>query len=188
MYGQRNDNRQYKHGFTSTVININYELSISQILEIIKINLNKNYYKIIDNKKILINNNLVLNTQFICHRINKIDELVKIDNSFGIELDIRDDHKTEKIILSHDPFIDGENFENFLKYYHHNTLILNIKSERVELECLKLLKKYNINNYFFLDSSFPMIYLLNKEYNNNKIACRFSEYEPIENFLNISHM
>ena len=28
-----------------------------------------------------------------------------------------------------------------------------------------------------------MIYLLNKEYNNNKIAYRFSEYESIDNFL-----
>ena len=35
---------------------------------------------------------------------------------------------------------------------------------------LLLLKKYNIKNYFFLDSSFPMIYLLNKEYKNNNIA------------------
>jgi hypothetical protein len=28
-----------------------------------------------------------------------------------------------------------------------------------------------------------MIYLLNKEFNNDKIACRFSEYEPLEHFL-----
>jgi hypothetical protein len=70
----------------------------------------------------------------------------------------------------------------------NNTLILNIKSERIELECLKLLEKYNINNYFFLDSSFPMIYLLNKTYNNNNIASRFSEYEPINHFLNCIDM
>ena len=30
-----------------------------------------------------------------------------------------------------------------------------------------------------------MIYLLNKEYNNKNVACRFSEYEPIEQFLEI---
>jgi len=62
-------------------------------------------------------------------------------------------------------------------------MILNIKSERIELECLKLLEKYNIKKYFFLDSSFPMIYLLNNQYNDNNIACRISEYEPIESFL-----
>ena len=165
-----------------------YNLSIVEIINLIKLNLSNTFYKFINNEKIKINNNIVLNTQFICHRINKIEELKQIDNQFGIELDLRDDHKSNKIILSHDPFSQGEIFEYYLQNYKHNTLILNIKSERIELECLKLLEKYNINNYFFLDSSFPMIYLLNKEYNNNKIACRFSEYEPIENFLNISHM
>jgi hypothetical protein len=178
-----------------------YNLSIPEIINIIKLNLHNTFYKFIHNenneknennenneKKIKINNNIVLNTQFICHRINTIEELKEIDNQFGIELDLRDDHKSNKIILSHDPFSQGEIFEDYLQNYKHNTLILNIKSERIELECLKLLQKYNINNYFFLDSSFPMIYLLNKEYNNNKIACRFSEFEPIENFLNISHM
>lgn len=30
-----------------------------------------------------------------------------------------------------------------------------------------------------------MIYLLNKDYNNQNIACRFSEYEPINQFLEI---
>ena len=50
------------------------------------------------------------------------------------------------------------------------------------------MKEYNISNYFFLDSSFPMIYLLNKEYNDNNIACRFSEYEPIDNFMNSKNM
>ena len=111
-----------------------------------------------------------------------------IDKIFGVEIDLRDDHKTGKIILAHDPFIDGEYFEDYLKEYNNNVLILNIKSERIEIECLKLLKKYNIHNYFFLDSSFPMIYLLNKEYNNNNIACRFSEYEIIDNFINCKNM
>ena len=50
------------------------------------------------------------------------------------------------------------------------------------------MKKYNITNYFFLDSSFPMIYLLNSKYSNNNIACRLSEYEPIEYYNHIRHM
>jgi hypothetical protein len=112
--------------------------------------------------------------------------LKNINIQFGIELDLRDDHKTGKIILSHDPFLDGEYFEDYLKEYNHNTLILNIKYERIEIDCLKLLEKYNISNYFFLDSSFPMIYLLHKTYKNNKIACRFSEFENIKNFLDIN--
>ena len=165
-----------------------YNLSIHEIINLIKLNSFNTFYKFINNEKIKINNNIVLNTQFICHRINTIEELNTIDNQFGIELDLRDCHKSNKIILSHDPFLNGEYFEEYLQNYKHNTLILNIKSERIELECLKLLEKYNINNYFFLDSSFPMIYLLNKDFNNNKIACRFSEYEPIEYFLEIKNM
>jgi len=168
--------------------NVNYELTISQIINFIKINSNKKFYKLINSEKILINNNIVCNTQFICHRINKIEELEKISNLFGVELDIRDDHKTGELILAHDPFVDGELFDKYLENYNHNTLIMNIKSERVELECLKLMEKYNITNYFFLDSSFPMINLLNKKYNNNKFASRYSEYECLEFTENIKDL
>jgi hypothetical protein len=160
-----------------------YNLSINEIINYIKLNNKYTFYKFIDNEKIKINNKLILKTKFICHRINKVEDLIKIDSEFGVEIDLRDDHKTGKIILSHDPFLDGEYFEDYLKNYNNNTLILNIKSERIEIQCLELLKKYNLNNYFFLDSSFPMIYLLNKEYKNNKIAYRFSEFENIKNFL-----
>jgi len=167
---------------------IKENLTIKEIIDIIKQNPKKKYFKIINDEEIEINNILVCNTTFICHRINKLEELKKIDVNFGVELDIRDDHKTGKLILAHDPFMDGENFENYLQNYSHNTLILNIKSERVELECLKLLEKYNINNYFFLDSSFPMINLLNKKFNNNNIASRYSEYECLEFTENIKDL
>lgn len=165
-----------------------YQLSIIDIINLIKNNNKNTFYKFINNEKIKINNNIVLKTEFICHRINTLNELKEIDSNFGTEIDLRDDHKSGKLILAHDPFINGEYFEDYLKEYKNNTLILNIKSERIELECLKLLEKYNINNYFFLDSSFPMIYLLNKEYKNNNNACRFSEYEHINNFLENKNM
>jgi hypothetical protein len=168
--------------------NTYYEYNIEEIINYIKLNSNCVFYKFINFDKVKINNNIVLNTTFICHRVNKTKELENIDKQFGVELDLRDDHKTHNLILSHDPFSEGEYFEDYLKNYNNNTMILNIKSERIEIECLKLLQKYNINNYFFLDSSFPMIYLLNKEYNNNNIACRYSEYEPIENFLSCKNM
>ena len=60
------------------------------------------------------NNKLVIKTQFICHRINNINQLNEINCIFGVEIDIRDDHKTGKLILAHDPFVDGEDFENYL--------------------------------------------------------------------------
>lgn len=163
--------------------NIIYNLKIQEIINLIKQTPLKKFFKFINNQQIEINNDIVCNIQFICHRINKLEELYKIDKQFGVELDIRDDHKSGKLILAHDPFVKGEYFEEYLKNYKNNTLILNIKSERVEVKCLKLLKKYNIKNYFFLDSSFPMIYLLNKNYQNNQNACRFSEFENLYFFL-----
>lgn len=165
-----------------------YELTINEIINLIKIYKKNTFYKFIENEKIKINNDIVLKTEFICHRINEIKELKDINKEFGVEIDLRDDHRTGKIILAHDPFVNGEYFEDYLKEYNHNTLILNIKSERIEIECLNLLEKYNITNYFFLDSSFPMIYLLNKDYKNNNIACRFSEYENINNFIDNKNM
>ena len=122
---------------------------------------------------------------FYCHRINTSNELSNFEDNCGIELDLRD--KNENLILQHDPFKDGENFEEYLKNFNKQSIILNIKSERIEFKVLKLLEKHQINNYFFLDSSFPMIYQLNKS-NNQNIAVRYSEYEPIENIIKLKNM
>lgn len=117
--------------------------------------------------------------QYICHRVNTLGELSQINSCYGVEIDLRDDQKGN-IYLCHDPFVPGEDFEEYLKVYQpHGTLILNIKSERVELKALELMKKYQIDNYFFLDSSFPMIYLLSGQGEKN-IALRFSELESAE--------
>ena len=116
--------------------------------------------------------------EFIAHRINKKEELQKLSKEYGVEIDLRD-NVDGTIYINHDPFILGENFEDYLKEYNHGTMILNIKSERIELRILELLKKYNIKNYFFLDSSFPMIKLLSDKGEKN-IALRYSEYEGLD--------
>ena len=91
----------------------------------------------------------------IAHRINTIKQLRKLDKKYGIEIDIRDDKKN--LIVVHDPFKKGILLKSFLKFYKHKILIANIKSERIEDEVIKIFKKNNIKNYFFLDSSFPKI-------------------------------
>ena len=116
--------------------------------------------------------------EFIVHRINKKEELKNLSKEYGVELDLRD-NVDGTIYINHDPFVLGENFEDYLKEYNHGTMILNIKSERIELRILELLKKYNIKNYFFLDSSFPMIKLLSDKGEKN-IALRYSEYEGLD--------
>lgn len=118
--------------------------------------------------------------EFIAHRINTIEELKQVPTEYGVELDLRD--FGERLILQHDPFKDGEDFEEYLKHYKHGTMILNIKSERIEHKVLELIQKYGIKKYFFLDSSFPMIYLLSKSGEKN-IALRFSEFEGVDTIL-----
>ena len=114
---------------------------------------------------------------FIAHRVNTIKELLNTPTEYGVEIDLRD--YQDKIILQHDPFKDGEYFEEYLKNYNHGTMILNIKSEGIEPAVLKLIKKYNVRDYFFLDCSFPMINFLSSKGEKN-IALRFSEFEGLD--------
>lgn len=122
--------------------------------------------------------------EFIAHRINTVAQLRELDIAYGVEIDLRDDLEGN-IYLSHDPFVRGENFEDYLKAYRHGTMILNIKSERIELKALEMLKKCGIKNYFFLDSSFPMIKLLT-DMGENHIALRFSEIEGLDTIRNMA--
>lgn len=115
---------------------------------------------------------------YIRHRVNTIEELARTDRWHGVEVDIRDDTKGD-LFISHDPYIRGQYFEDYLEKYDHRFLILNIKSERVEWKVRQLLQNYGVTDYFFLDSSFPMIMSLSEsgEYNT---AIRISEFESIE--------
>ena len=129
----------------------------------------------------------------ISHRINVIKDLEKIDYSHGIEIDIR--YHDNDLVLNHDPFHHHENmpdkFEDLLAEYvkkHQGTIILNIKTEGVERECIDLMNKHNYKNWFFLDLSMPyFVTYANKAYLNeikgftpDNLAVRFSEFEPIE--------
>ena len=116
--------------------------------------------------------------EFIAHRINTVSELESLPKNYGVEIDLRD-ALDGTVYIAHDPFIAGENFETYLKHYQHGTMILNIKSERIEFKVSELIKKYGITKYFFLDSSFPMIHALTNADERN-IALRFSEFEGLD--------
>lgn len=122
--------------------------------------------------------------EYIAHRVNSVGKLRNLAPQFGVEIDLRDDFNG-RIYLSHDPFEPGEDFEDYLKEYHHGTMILNIKSERIEHKTLELLKKYGIVRYFFLDSSFPMIKLLS-DMGERNIALRYSELEGLDTIRNMA--
>lgn len=118
--------------------------------------------------------------KFIAHRINTAAELATVPVEYGVELDLRDG--ASELILAHDPFIPGELFRDYLKQYRHGTMIVNCKSERIELRALELLREFGIDDFFFLDSSFPMIYLLARQ-SEFRQALRLSEFETIDTLL-----
>jgi hypothetical protein len=111
------------------------------------------------------------------HRINTKEELISTPNELGVELDIRSN--AEKIILHHDPFKNGEVFQDYLDNYRHAGIILNTKEEGLESLLIKMMIENNIEDYFFLDLSLPFLI---KTIRNGckKVAVRFSEYEPLE--------
>jgi hypothetical protein len=113
----------------------------------------------------------------VAHRINTLEQLRLVPANYGIELDIRSEGTD--LILQHDPFVTGESFEELLKEYKHQLLILNTKSEGMESRILDLMHRYNIENYFFLDMSFPYLVKYAKS-GTRTIAVRYSEYEPLE--------
>lgn len=122
--------------------------------------------------------------EYIAHRINTVEELKKLPREYGVELDLRD-NLDGSIYIQHNPFEPGENFEDYLKEYHHGTMILNVKSERIELKILEMLPNYDVKSYFFLDSSFPMIWLLSNQGEKN-VALRISEVEGLDTARNMA--
>ncbi|MCG6154648.1 hypothetical protein [Rubinisphaera margarita] len=122
--------------------------------------------------------------KYIAHRVNTRRQLAEVPTSYGVELDLRD--RGERLILQHDPFQDGEDFSLYLERYSHGTMILNIKSERIEHRVLEELEATGtVRDYFFLDCSYPMIRTLLAA-GEHRIAVRFSEYEPIESALSLA--
>ena len=120
----------------------------------------------------------------IAHRINTVEALESTDKSYGVEVDLR--HQGERIILQHEPFVDGEDFAEWLKRYRHAFLVLNIKSEGIEDKVRGMLLARGIKDYFFLDVSFPaMVKLMDR--GEKKIAVRFSEFEGLDTVINLSN-
>ncbi len=124
--------------------------------------------------------------KIIKHRVNTIEELSKVEASYGVEIDLRN-HKGE-LILAHDP-IPGELvlFIDWLKFYHHEMIVLNIKEEGLETKILAIVNSFNIQNFFLLDQSFPFLFktLISGE---SRTAIRFSDLESIDTITSTLNM
>ena len=94
---------------------------------------------------------------------------------FGVEIDLRSYNK--KIYLHHEPFRKGEFLKDWIKYYDHKMLILNVKEEGLEKSIIKILKKNKIRNFFFHDQTFSTLL---KNMHKTNVSIRYSEYEDIK--------
>lgn len=121
--------------------------------------------------------------KLIAHRRNTIVDLRATDPEYGVEVDIRSNGK--RLVIHHDPFVDGESFEEWINAYHHGTLILNVKEEGLEMRLIDLMRSHAINDYFFLDQSFPFL-LKWSEACAHRCAVRVSEFESVETALSLA--
>ena len=121
--------------------------------------------------------------KFISHRRNTIEELQATPREYGVEVDIRSDHG--QLLIHHDPFAKGDDFEEWLKHFQHGTLILNVKEEGLEARLIDLMKQNKIEDYFFLDQSFPFLIKWSK-LGEHHCAVRVSEFESIETALSLA--
>jgi hypothetical protein len=118
--------------------------------------------------------------RIIAHRCNTIGQLTATSPRYGVEVDIRS--QGERLIISHDPFVAGESFERWLEAYRHGTLILNVKEEGLEERLSALMKLHSIEDYFFLDQSFPFL-IRSARAGERRCAVRVSEFESIDTAL-----
>jgi len=121
--------------------------------------------------------------KLIFHQRNTISKLQATPRKYGIEVDIRSEG--EKLIIQHSPFISGEPFEDWINAYQHGTLILNIKEEGLEARLVALMQLKGINDYFFLDQSFPFL-IKWSEVGEKRCAVRVSEFESIKTALSLT--
>lgn len=115
--------------------------------------------------------------QIFIHRVNQASRLSQIDPRYGVEIDLRADR--DRIVLQHEPFAGGEDFETYLQQFKHAGIILNIKEAGIEQRAIDLCQQYGVTNYFLLDVEFPYIYRATRA-GVRQIALRYSEDEAIE--------
>lgn len=118
---------------------------------------------------------------------NNIKALLKsLDLNYGVEFDVRDFNSN--LVLSHDiPNNKSPKLEDFLKKIKNlnKYLVINIKSDGLNIKLKRLLKKYKIKNYAVFDMSIPDTLTYVKL--NIKFLLRISKYENDLSLLQKSH-
>ena len=138
--------------------------------------------------------------QIIKHRINTIEQLKDLNPNYGAEIDIR--YHNDMLVIDHDPMRHHlasptlVTLRKWLQYWKNSgPLILNVKTEGIEENCIGMMKEFGITNWFFLDLSMPYFIKYARkaaanpsEFGPQNLAVRFSEFEPIEYALAFKNM
>ncbi len=119
----------------------------------------------------------------VSHRRNTAEQLRDTAHDLGVEVDIRS--VGERLIIHHDAFVDGEDFETWLTAYCHRLLILNVKEEGLEDRLIALMHAHGIEDYFFLDQSFPFL-IRTARRGESRCAVRVSEFESIDTAMTLA--
>jgi hypothetical protein len=114
------------------------------------------------------------------HRRNTRDQLRQTPRQLGVEVDIRS--RGDELIIHHDAFAEGERLEDWLADYGHRLLILNVKEEGLEDRLIALMRGRGIDDYFFLDQSFPLL-VRTAARGEPRCAVRVSEFESVDTAL-----
>lgn len=88
----------------------------------------------------------------------------------------------DRLIIHHDPFQVGESFDDWIAEYRHGTLILNVKEEGLEDRLIPCMRDRGIEDYFFLDQSFPFL-IKTALMGERRCAVRVSEFETPDTAL-----
>jgi len=121
----------------------------------------------------------------VAHRRNHREELLATPRDHGVEVDIRS--QGDDLIIHHDPFATGERFEDWITAYDHRLLILNTKEEGLEDRLLAIMAARGIEDFFFLDQSFPFL-IRTARRGEKRCAVRVSEFESVETALRLAGM
>lgn len=111
----------------------------------------------------------------ICqHRVNTPEGLAATSTEFGVEIDVRS--KGDKLLLEHDPYLDGVDFDAWLDAYRHRFIVVNIKEEGLEARIAAALDARAITQWAFLDQSFPFL-VRGLRAGETRTMVRVSEFE-----------
>lgn len=121
--------------------------------------------------------------RIIAHRRNTAAELVATPAEYGVEVDIRS--FGERLIIHHDPFREGEDFETWMQSFRHGTLILNVKEEGLEARLIEIMRQRSVEDFFFLDQSFPFLVKWARN-GEHRCAVRVSEFESVDTALTLA--